>query len=146
MFPRVDEEHSDAGARRSCLWLLLTLALLDAERRFTRVEQLQIEKMTVRHLPGSVLLEYELFGADNSLIADFANQLAHGYCAIDTVRRAQRQVCARARADTGVQSRDQVVGHTTYELEPADTIMYTSFANTRFWRGQVRARQCEPAF
>ena len=31
-----------------------------------------VEEMTAEHLPGALILEYELFGEDNSLIADFA--------------------------------------------------------------------------
>ena len=45
----------------------------DASILYDRVDQLVIEKMNGAHLAGSVLLEYELFGADNSFIADFAS-------------------------------------------------------------------------
>lgn len=53
---------------------------------FDRVEQLSIERMEPHHLPGCLLIEYELFGDENSLLVDFATEIAAGYCAVDQVQ------------------------------------------------------------
>eukprot|EP01108_Squamamoeba_japonica_P005168 TRINITY_DN4060_c0_g1_i1.p1 TRINITY_DN4060_c0_g1~~TRINITY_DN4060_c0_g1_i1.p1 ORF type:complete len:333 (+),score=61.05 TRINITY_DN4060_c0_g1_i1:45-1001(+) len=90
------------------------------DEKYDDVGQLKIERMTGKHLPGSLLLEWELFGEDTSLITDFAMGTGHGYCAIDESRR-------------------QIVGHTLFEYED-DTLMYTSFATTAYWRGRGVAK------
>jgi GNAT superfamily N-acetyltransferase len=70
-----------------------------------------------------LVLEYELFGDDSSLLADYAAGIAIGYCAID--RR-----------------NDTLVGHVVIELvgELRDTLMYTTFATNDVWRGRGVAK------
>lgn len=84
---------------------------------------LSIERMTLQHLPRALLLEYELFGDDSSVIADFAAGVAIGYCAIDT-------------------RRDEHVGHVVVEVvgEQRDTLLYTTFATNDAWRGRGVAK------
>lgn len=85
--------------------------------------QLSIERMTLLHLPRALVLEYELFGDDSSLIGDFAAGVAIGYCAIDT-------------------RRDEHVGHVVVEVvgEQRDTLLYTTFATNDAWRGRGVAK------
>lgn len=85
--------------------------------------QLRVERMQVQHLPRALLLDFELFGEDSSLILDFAAGRAVGYCAIDTLR-------------------DEHVGHVVVELlgEPSHTLLYTTFATNDQWRGRGVAK------
>jgi hypothetical protein len=64
---------------------LLQSAAASSSTRFDDVAQLQVERIEPRHLPGLLLLEYELFGTDNTLVEDFVSCDAAGYCAIDSV-------------------------------------------------------------
>lgn len=84
---------------------------------------LQIDRIEPSHLPRALVLEYELFGDDSSLLADYAAGIAIGYCAID--RR-----------------NDTLVGHVVIELvgELQDTLMYTTFATNDVWRGRGVAK------
>jgi len=85
--------------------------------------QLRIERIEPRHLPRALILEFELFGDDSSLLADYAAGIAIGYCAVDA-------------------RRDALVGHVVVELvgEARDTLMYTTFATNDDWRGRGVAK------
>jgi GNAT superfamily N-acetyltransferase len=85
--------------------------------------ELSVERIEPRHLPRALILEFELFGDDSSLLADYAAGIAIGYCAIDT-------------------RRDALVGHVVIELvgDARDTLMYTTFATNDDWRGRGVAK------